>query len=230
MNPLYWPPVDIEEDVPVIDVHPPHEPIHCWRDFFLHLTTITIGLLIALSLEGLVEWHHHRALAHEAQVSLHREIAKNESSIHEVIDDNQKRQSNLKQDVVILKYIVKYHKDPENQKMSIGSRVIGLESVAWQTAQSTGALSYMPYALAQEYTDLYDIQTLLRGLQLQSNRDVIIAIGPLANEAKDEIPTQAEAEFALQNLQTLQGQLWLEGSAMNTLGYSYKKFLAAHPD
>lgn len=26
------------------------------RDFFLHIFTITVGLLIALSLEGLVEW------------------------------------------------------------------------------------------------------------------------------------------------------------------------------
>jgi hypothetical protein len=42
----------------VLDVHPPHEPVHGWRDFFVHPATITIGLLIALSLEGCVEWRH----------------------------------------------------------------------------------------------------------------------------------------------------------------------------
>jgi hypothetical protein len=35
----------------VIEVHPPEEPLHGWRDFLIHLATITIGLLIALSLE-----------------------------------------------------------------------------------------------------------------------------------------------------------------------------------
>ena len=29
------------------DVHPPHEASHTWKDFFIHIATITIGLLIA---------------------------------------------------------------------------------------------------------------------------------------------------------------------------------------
>ena len=35
----------------MLDVHP----THTWRDFFLHLATITIGLLIAVGLEQTVE-------------------------------------------------------------------------------------------------------------------------------------------------------------------------------
>jgi hypothetical protein len=44
----------------MLDVHLPHEPIHGTRDFFLHLFTITIGLLIAIGLEAMVEAVHHR--------------------------------------------------------------------------------------------------------------------------------------------------------------------------
>ena len=73
--------MNLDEVPPVIDVHPPHQPIHGWRDFFLHLATISIGLLIALSLEGLVEWQHHRHLVHEAQASLYGEIKTNESRL-----------------------------------------------------------------------------------------------------------------------------------------------------
>ena len=50
----------------MIDVHAPHNRMEGFKDFFLHLITITIGLLIALSLEGCVEWHHHRTLVREA--------------------------------------------------------------------------------------------------------------------------------------------------------------------
>ena len=67
----------------MLDVHSPHEPIIGWKDFLLHLFTITIGLLIALSLEGMVEWFHHRHLVHEAEASLYREIDGNAKGIVE---------------------------------------------------------------------------------------------------------------------------------------------------
>jgi hypothetical protein len=44
----------------MLDVHPPHEPIDTWRGFFIHIATIVIGLLIAISLEQTVEFFHHR--------------------------------------------------------------------------------------------------------------------------------------------------------------------------
>ena len=44
----------------MLDVHPPHSPTHTWKDFFLHLATIVIGLLIAVGLEQTVELFHHR--------------------------------------------------------------------------------------------------------------------------------------------------------------------------
>jgi hypothetical protein len=41
---------DLQEDP--MDVSPQYQPIHSWRDFLLHLLTITIGLFIALTLEA----------------------------------------------------------------------------------------------------------------------------------------------------------------------------------
>ena len=40
----------------MLDVHSPHKSPDSWREFFVHLATITIGLLIALGLEAAVEW------------------------------------------------------------------------------------------------------------------------------------------------------------------------------
>lgn len=58
----------------MLDVHPPHEPVHGPRDFFLHLFTITIGLLIALGLEASVEALHHRHQREEAEAKIRQEI------------------------------------------------------------------------------------------------------------------------------------------------------------
>jgi len=44
----------------MLDVHPPRHAAQSWRDFFVHIATIVIGLLIAVGLEQAVEFVHHR--------------------------------------------------------------------------------------------------------------------------------------------------------------------------
>jgi len=44
----------------VPDVHPPEHTPHCWRDFFILIATIVVGLIIAVGLEQTVEYIHHR--------------------------------------------------------------------------------------------------------------------------------------------------------------------------
>ena len=63
-----------------MDIHPPH-PIHTWRDFGIQLVTITAGILIALSLEGVRESIHDRALVREARENIRREIADNKREV-----------------------------------------------------------------------------------------------------------------------------------------------------
>ena len=66
-----------------MDIHPPEGPVHSFKDFLFHLLTVTIGILIALSLEGLLEWHHHRALVQEARINLASEIRENRQHLEQ---------------------------------------------------------------------------------------------------------------------------------------------------
>jgi hypothetical protein len=43
-----------EISVPMLDVHAPHQSVHTWKDFFIHIATIVVGLLIATSLASRV--------------------------------------------------------------------------------------------------------------------------------------------------------------------------------
>jgi hypothetical protein len=63
----------------MLDVHPPHETAHTWRDFFIHIATICVGLLIAIALEQAVEAVHHR---HERQVLVQEMRAEAERNIN----------------------------------------------------------------------------------------------------------------------------------------------------
>jgi len=42
----------------MIDIHPPHTSDHTWKDFFIHIGTIAVGILIAIGLEQTVEVIH----------------------------------------------------------------------------------------------------------------------------------------------------------------------------
>jgi hypothetical protein len=61
----------------MLDVHPAHHAATTWRDFFIHIATIVLGLLIAIGLEQTVEFFHHRHQRHQL-----REDLRNEAEAH----------------------------------------------------------------------------------------------------------------------------------------------------
>lgn len=58
-----------------MDVHPPEHSIRTWRDLLTHVAVMTIGLFIALMLESLVEYAHHRHIVHQARENIRQECS-----------------------------------------------------------------------------------------------------------------------------------------------------------
>ncbi len=75
-----------EISAPMQDVHAPHESIHTWKDFIIHIATITIGLLIAIGLEQTVEYFHHRHQAAEMSGKLKMESNENIAVVRDDIE------------------------------------------------------------------------------------------------------------------------------------------------
>lgn len=213
----------------MVDVHPSHGPIHSWRDFFIHLVTITIGLLIALGLEGYVEWVHHRHLLHEAESSLREEIRGNASKMGETIARLHQSQQELKDDLTILGYVIKNRKWPESANFSIKFDITRFDNVSWDTARSTGALSFMSYREAQDYSAIYGLQSQLDPAETQAARDAIISLAPFVNLATDtpEVPAIAEAIAEEQKIELFQSQLQLVDALLAALDRKYKGYLGA---
>jgi hypothetical protein len=76
-----------EISAPMLDVHPPHESIHTWSDFFIHIATIVVGLLIALGLEQTVEHFHHKHQVAEVRDSLNVERRFNANRLGVLTDE-----------------------------------------------------------------------------------------------------------------------------------------------
>jgi len=68
----------------MIDIHPAHHAATTWRDFFIHIATIVLGLLIAIGLEQSVEHLHHLNQIHQMKLALRVESLENR---HVVADD-----------------------------------------------------------------------------------------------------------------------------------------------
>lgn len=75
----------------MIDIHPPHKSDHTWTDFFIHIGTIILGILIALGLEQSLEYLHQRHQLHEL-----REGAITDARIY-LHDVDQNRAANTRQ-------------------------------------------------------------------------------------------------------------------------------------
>ncbi|MEO6923645.1 MAG: hypothetical protein ABI142_07455, partial [Bryocella sp.] len=58
---------------PMVDIDEPEHPLHSWRDFFIHIATIVVGLVIAVGLEQTVEFFHQRHVRQELRADLRAE-------------------------------------------------------------------------------------------------------------------------------------------------------------
>jgi hypothetical protein len=161
-----------------MDVHPPHEPIHSWRDFFIHLITITIGLLIALGLEGVVEWGHHRSLVREARKDIreefeinHQLVSKNLASVHA---DEQRIAADIKTLVSL-----RAGKKIQHGELAYTVTWSSFGDSAWKTAQTSGALGYIDFKSAQELSDVYAEQDFASASATRIYRNQTLAISPL---------------------------------------------------
>jgi hypothetical protein len=211
----------------VIEVHAPHGKLHGIKDFFIHLFTITIGLLIALGLEGLVESAHHRHLAHQAEAGLHTEIAHNEQSIAHQLEAIKNRQKQLKKNQEILA-AWRANPDGKTDHISLGWEFENFDDMSWKNSQITGAVAYMPYKDAQDFSDIYLQQDALFKSALQLSDELANSASLFVSHPDNWIPSPAQIDIEADRMGRAQVRLIILASGIEELDKAYKKFEAEH--
>jgi hypothetical protein len=165
----------------MLDIHLPHK-LHGFGEFLLHLFTITVGLLIAVQIESFVEWRHHLHLAAEARAALRVEIENNLNDFKQMKPGLKKWREEVDADLAAMRRIQEHPNDPKAQHvtMAISFSSVTQPDTAWKTAQSTGALSYMPYEEAERYSGIYQAQAALLALQDKPMEEVAAINGLIA--------------------------------------------------
>jgi hypothetical protein len=168
-----------------LDVHPPHGPIRSWKDFTVHLLTITIGLLIALTLEAAVQSMHHRHMVKDARAN-RREIVENQKLYTENLHSLQAKMVELQQDIDQLRDL-RAGKTPEHFDLQWSFDWNGFVDPAWTSARNIGAISYMEPEVVEKYSGLYRQQTFVNEAGVSILLDSPKAAAPLllAKNRKD---------------------------------------------
>jgi hypothetical protein len=142
----------------MLDVHPLHAPMHTWKDFFLHIATIVIGLLIAVGLEQTVEYLHHRRQVKETRGALLNEQRKNIGFFALETDLLRQQAPVYRTDLNILMYLRSHPGAPASAwpgKLDWRWHGAYYLMAQWTTAQQDGVVEHMPAAEAQTFDDIY---------------------------------------------------------------------------
>ena len=141
----------------MLDVHVPH-PTHTWKDFFIHIATIVVGLLIAIALEQTVEYLHHRQQVTETRNALRIE-QKKDINLFALESEMLRQQASVyRTDLAVLMYLRSHPRAaPSSWPGKLDWRYHGgfYPEAEWETAQLDGVVEHMPSAEVQNFDDIY---------------------------------------------------------------------------
>ena len=145
----------------MIEIHPPHEDVHTWRQFFIHIAAITIGLLMAIGLEQTVVYFHHRHQLQEARRELADELESNRRVVGINLEATRKVMADLDADMALLRAV---QTSPASQSPEpIGSKLVyGLGNFywpkdgTWQAVKQNGSLGLMAHDELHHYVYIYE--------------------------------------------------------------------------
>ena len=193
----------------MLDVHPPHHRLGGLKDFFIHLLTISVGLLIAVGIEGCVERHQHRELAQDARETLRKEIKENSKTMSDALTDIGKRETAIVGAIAMFKNIRQHPNDKSAQNGSFRTdfSLTPLDDTAWKTAQTTAALTFMPYDEANRYSDIYETQYQFKTTEEKLGEDFAQLRGVVGKYDFDAGITPEAAGATIERLNIMQVHL-----------------------
>jgi hypothetical protein len=139
----------------MLDVHTPQEAIRGWKSFFIHIATISIGLLIAIGLEQTVETLHHRHQLDELHESLRQDAQKLVEDSAKVVAGESQRFDRLTARASQIKAAID-SRQPVASPPAVqpGAAWDVPDSPAWRAAKSSGLLSLMPQGEIKIYGEV----------------------------------------------------------------------------
>ncbi len=147
-----------------MDIHPPEHPIRSVRDFLLQIFTVTCGIVIALGLEGLLNWDSDRALARVTRADFRAEISANLANLTRLRPGDE---DNFKWMLAVIAYgeARLKHQQAKQPAFLTERSFTALPKAAWDTALATQAIHRLRFDEARALAAAYSGQAALNDLE-----------------------------------------------------------------
>lgn len=180
-----------------MEIHAPEGPVHSFKDFLVHISIVTLGILIAFGLEGLREAVHNRHLVRETREAMHEEMNVNLNNVRLECSRVTQYSDKLKALSAAMPALEQGNPEQFSAQLNV-DRNPGYFLVAnsWEAALSTGVLAHMPTAEVAAYA--YGAQGIRNYSALQSaTRPVEARAKAFAAAHPRPTPDQVQQEMEL---------------------------------
>ena len=194
-------------------------------DYVFQFITVTAGVLIALLIDGMVDWKSNRDLVAEARATIQREIDGNLKELDGLSRSVASSNAEIAHGLSVADDLLATGKTTETS-MSLNFNLATLDSAGWQSANRTGALAHMPYDDVREYSELYALQELFdsqqrKAVDLVASSSALMGSSMTANQVNKQ-----DVESLRQQLMLLQANQMVTEQLGKQLVASLQKFRA----
>ncbi len=141
-----------------MDIHAPEKPIHSLKEFGIHIAVVTIGILIALGLEGIREAVHDHSLVRETRENFTTELLHDRDFSHRELARDREVDDQLRKLLADMPTLSRQHPEQIAPRLAkINNAGYFLPTDAWQTALSTGALAHFSTEELGRYSNVHYI-------------------------------------------------------------------------
>jgi hypothetical protein len=154
-----------------MEIHGPEGPTNSFKDFAIHIVIVTIGILIALGLEGIRETIYIHRIVRDARENFHVELVGNRRNLDRELKNDKETLIKLDQ---IIADLPKLRKDPATLRDRVAKIYPSgyfFSSSRWESALSTGALGHMSVDEVNRYAEVNFLVHAYTTLESQANTD-----------------------------------------------------------
>ena len=178
-------------------------------DYTFQFVTVTAGVLIALMIDGLVDWKSNRDLVAEARATITRELADNKKDLELTLSSFPRdREESLN----ALKFVddLLHAKKTSRTSLNLHYNMADLSTASWRTAERTGALAHMDYAEVQKFSKVYDVQDVFLQQQRMIFNQLATASALFGGDFDPDQPNVKDLELFRERVMALQGAAMIQ--------------------
>jgi hypothetical protein len=213
-------PAASERHTPMLDVHTIHAPVHGWRDFFIHIATIVVGLCIAVGIQQTVEFVHNRHQRAELRQALRLERQENYKALTNETKFWRWGTAELQNNLMIFQYLQQHPGTPQEKLPGVLQWWISSDqfiSVVWDAARQSGAVALLPREEIETVSSMYFYVDKMNQQTFQAVRALLAAERYDLSDSDPSHLTPAQVAAEIELTQTALTEQYIRGSLLRNL-------------